>query len=231
MARRRKPPEHVNHERWLVSYADFITLLFAFFTTLYAISTVDQRKAGKLQYAMMTAFNVQVFSSDQPAPGSKPTPAIVPPIRVLETDLRQLGDGDLAGKFSVRRNGDELVISLPEANFFASGSDDVRREALAVLDVLAERIKQYDDSVEVAVEGHTDNLPLKTRGRTNWDLSVARATAVVRYMLEKHDFDPAHLSAAGYAEFRPVADNDTPEGRAKNRRVDIVVKPRAPQKA
>ena len=224
MRRRRKKEEQTSHERWLVSYADFITLLFAFFTTLYAISTVDQQKAGRLQYAMMTAFNVALFTSDRPVDAGAPNPTVTDPIRVLEGALEGLGRGELEGKFTMRRSGEELVISLPEANFFASGRDEVRGEALRVLDRLARELKI--DGVELAVEGHTDDVPLKDGRRTNWDLSVARATSVVRYLLERHEFDPARLSAAGYAEYRPVADNSTADGRAKNRRVDIVVKPR-----
>src|SRR5215470_14587637 len=154
MARKKKHPEHVNHERWLVSYADFITLLFAFFTTLYAISTVDQKKAGKLQYAMMTAFQLDFFPN-KVAVGSEAPSSIVPSMfetpgaavpapseskaeraarrkaamSALNTKLDQLvKDTDLGTKVKIRHERGATVVSLDETGFFSSGSADIQRE-------------------------------------------------------------------------------------------------------
>jgi chemotaxis protein MotB len=241
--RKRKHPEHVNHERWLVSYADFITLLFAFFTTLYAISTVDQQKVGKLVYSMRTAFNLEFFPSDHGVTGypqSNPQPVMQTQASPasdqgggdsreryakLARELEQLAKlPQLAGGIEVRVEKRGIVISLTEAAFFGSGKADVRDSALSALGTVADKL--HGQGLEVVIEGHTDNAPVRGgRYASNWELSAARATAVVGVFLDKHGHDAHRLTAAGYAEHRPVADNSTPEGRARNRRVDIVVRP------
>jgi chemotaxis protein MotB len=251
MARRkRKHPEHVNHERWLVSYADFITLLFAFFTTLYAISTVDQRKAGKLMYSMRTAFNMEFFKG-VPGTGSTSLVTIVETLaNALPADKsavagpgegqggpgkdrmaalsRKLGelsvDPMLRGKIQIRMEARGLVVSLAEAGFFASGSAGVRADAVEPLLALA---RTFDDQgFRVTVEGHTDNVPVRNgKFSSNWELSTARASTVIALLIEKGGIPPTRLSAAGYGEFKPVGPNDSDEGRARNRRVDIVISP------
>jgi chemotaxis protein MotB len=251
MARKKKPEEHVNHERWLVSYADFITLLFAFFTTLYAISTVDKTKAGKLVYSMRTAFNVEIFASpeEQLAYQGVGAPAVTldgPPgigseggekshagdpnseedeesFGSLAKDLKgMVDDPKLKGKVSVKMEDRGMVISLAEAGFFDSGKAGMDAEAKAALDKIVTRLTK--EKFGLIVEGHTDNKPV--RGGTfhsNWELSTARATSVVQYAVEQHKISPSRMSAAGYGEYRPTADNTTDDGRKKNRRVDIVV--------
>ncbi len=246
MARKKKHPEHVNHERWLVSYADFITLLFAFFTTLYAISTVDQKKAGKLQFSMRTAFNVDFFKTDGPPPpgglmtvvegllsgsGKKPAASVVPkggkkPIDGVAQRLAALAEHPaLRGRFQVRMEARGLVVSLAEAGFFESGSASIKEDALGTVTDLAKILSE--SGMAVTIEGHTDNVPMR-RGRyaTNWELSTARATAVVAFFIEQ-GLAPELLSAAGYGEYRPVSPNDTPEGRTRNRRVDVVIQPQS----
>jgi chemotaxis protein MotB len=253
LARRRRIPEHANHERWLVSYADFITLLFAFFTTLYAISNVDTKKAGKLASSMRSALNAEAVA----ATSAKPTPARSGPPTVVElplsgaaphvgimgmeefqqnqariseiaTQLRGLTEiPQLKGRVQVRVEPKGVVVSLAEAGFFQSGSAELRPGGKAALDLVAERLPRRD--LDVTVEGHTDNVPVRnTRYSSNWELSTARATFVVALLFEQHGFDPAHLAAAGHAEFHPLSSNDTAEGRAHNRRVDIVVRPTPP---
>jgi len=263
MARKKKHPEHVNHERWLVSYADFITLLFAFFTTLYAISTVDQKKAGKLMYSMRTAFNLDFFTG-VPSPGSQffsimenmaPTGQVSAARPVaqssandaggkgagqgagkgagqgsdrLQTLAKKLGelsvDPRLRGKVQIRMEGRGLVISLAEAGFFPSGSATMRPDSVEPLLALAETFQ--DPGFRITVEGHTDNVPVRNaKFNSNWELSTARASTVVALLIDKAAIAPTRLSAAGYGEFKPVAPNDTAEGRAKNRRVDVVISP------
>src|SRR5215470_9724039 len=249
MARRkRKRPEHVNHERWLVSYADFITLLFAFFTTLYAISTVDQRKAGKLMYSMRTAFNMDFFKGvpgtassslvtilasiapppekqKEEGPEEKPAGQGSDRMSALSRKLGELSvDPMLRGKIQIRMEARGLVVSLAEAGFFASGSAGVRTDAVEPLLALG---RTFDDpSFRVTVEGHTDNVPVKNaKFGSNWELSTARASTVIALLIEKGGISPTRLSAAGYGEFKPVAPNDSDDGRARNRRVDIVISP------
>ena len=258
MTRRRKRSRaHSNHERWLVSYADFITLLFAFFVVLYASSQVDKRKVGKLSLAIQVAFQeLGVFpasttqiplDTNEPMPFSK-VQAIEnvkhnaaigriasPPEDSLaasseETDLttlqNQLSEAlhhEIAlHEVTLHRETDGLVISLQEFGFFDSGSATIKPESLAALDRIASilAIRTYN----LRIEGHTDNIPIHTaRIVSNWELSTARATELVRLLIIRHRIAPERLSAAGYAQYHPVASNLTAQGRAQNRRVDIVI--------
>jgi chemotaxis protein MotB len=244
--KRRGHGEHVSHERWLVSYADFITLLFAFFTTMYAISTVDQKKAGRLMYSMRSAFNLDLLSGilAPPAPQRSVVPAVVPspesppspPMPVTPSPRAQVlgrleqrllalgGDPRLSGKMQVRQEKRGLVVSLAEAGFFDSGSAAVRADAVAALARVAEEF--VAEPVKISVEGHSDNLPVRGgRYASNWELSTARATAVIEFLILSAHIPADRLSAAGYGEHKPIASNDTVEGRARNRRVDIVLDP------
>ncbi len=269
MARKKKPPEHANHERWLVSYADFITLLFAFFTTLYAISTVDAAKMGKMVTSMRASFDNSLFESGSPTLaisqgsdrlGGAPTPhdltqqiRVPREMRLRDSVMTKLKDlkGDfvakrdsasnkkslgtlkreiesvvgveaLKKKVQTRLDARGLVVSLGEIGFFDSGSDEIKPEGKALLDAIATSLVSLEN--QIRVEGHTDNVPIRTsRFPSNWELSTARATTIVAYLIDNFGLHPDQMSAAGYAEFRPVAGNDSPEGRARNRRVDIVV--------
>jgi chemotaxis protein MotB len=242
-----KHPEHVNHERWLVSYADFITLLFAFFVVLFASSQTDKKKQVKLAAAMQIAFtplgSFEAHSkippltdiSGAPVPDDTVPAALTPPLPTSsrietpeETEKRlkkflaeQVAAGHIApGSITMRITPDGLVISLHEAGFFPSGSAEVRASSIATLSLLAATLPGNP----LRVEGHTDNVPIHTtQFATNWELSTTRATAIARILLEHGSINPANLSAAGYAEFHPVASNDTEEGRTQNRRVDIIL--------
>jgi chemotaxis protein MotB len=137
-----------------------------------------------------------------------------------------ISDPALSGRAQVHVEERGVVVSLTEAGFFESGSAELRAGALAGLDVLGSRLAKREDPIDIIVEGHTDNVTIRNaRYRSNWELSTARATFVVANLVEKHKIDPARLTAAGYAEHRPVASNSTVEGRARNRRVDIVLRP------
>jgi chemotaxis protein MotB len=244
--KKNKHPEHVNHERWLVSYADFITLLFAFFVVLFASSQTDKKKQVKLAAAMQVAFtplgSFEAHSKTPPltdissAALSDATPAaLTPPLPSTssletpeETEKRlkkflaeQVAAGHIApGSITMRITPDGLVISLHEAGFFPSGSAEVRASSVAILSLLAATLPKNP----LRVEGHTDNIPIhNAQFATNWELSTTRATAIARILLEHGSIDPVNLSAAGYAEFHPVASNDTEEGRTQNRRVDIIL--------
>jgi chemotaxis protein MotB len=243
---KKKHPEHVNHERWLVSYADFITLLFAFFVVLFASSQTDKNKQIKLADAMQSAFTpLGTFESHSKTPPlteassaaiSDATPAaLTPPLPSTsrletpeETEKRltkflaeQIAAGRIRpGSITMRITPDGLVISLHEAGFFPSGSAEVRTTSIPVLSLLAATLP----AGPLRVEGHTDNVPIHTaQFATNWELSTARATAIARLLLDHGPIDPVNLSAAGYAEFHPVASNAIEEGRTQNRRVDIVL--------
>ena len=238
---KKKHPEHVNHERWLVSYADFITLLFAFFVVLFASGQSDKRKQVQLARAMQTAFaHNGIFDphsktpplsdaaassiNGEPAPLALPVPTAlaeaterrIEQVIRQQVEHRQLG----AGVVSVHASVDGLVVSLREAGFFASGSAEVRPESLEVLNAVAAALPHGP----MRVEGHTDNVPIhNAQFATNWELSTARAASITRLLIASNNADPHQISAAGYAEFKPKASNETEAGRTANRRVDIVL--------
>ncbi|HEX9080563.1 MAG TPA: OmpA family protein [Desulfuromonadaceae bacterium] len=253
MALKKEPEKHANHERWLVSYADFITLLFAVFTTLYAMSQTDKKKVEEIMQSLQQSFGmvtagapspkVNVIQSKQIAvvPTIKPEISVMPASaragvtgrgkgRAEEKDFRQIKSSIEAylvkqgaqGKVALGITRRGLVVSLKEAGFFDSGSAQIKPSAYDLLNTIAEAMTQYSNPLRV--EGHTDNIPISTSlFPSNWELSAARATNVLKYLLKYYDTEPEKISATGYGEFRPVADNATAEGRAKNRRVDLVM--------
>jgi chemotaxis protein MotB len=241
---RKKKHEHVNHERWLVSYADFITLLFAFFVVLFSSGQANKAKQSALSAAMQSAFTpMGIFEAHSKTPPltdnhSAPPVAVpaamplpLPSVRTESTEetekqlnrmlAQQIAAGHIPpGSVTMRITPDGLVISLHEIGFFPSGSADIRPASIPMLASLAAALP----SGPLRIEGHTDNVPIhNAQFASNWELSTARATAIARLLLEHGHIDPANLSAAGYAEFHPVASNDTAEGRAQNRRVDIIL--------
>ena len=223
--RRRHQPSNASHERWLVSYADFITLLFAFFTTMYAISTVDARKLSSMVDSMQTAFDSQ--GVPRPAVSTNPkAAAAATPLstadreRALARLLRERLD-TAAVDVEIDRRG--IIVSMREAGSFPTGSADLSDVARQVLTKLAETVG-HDSAMKLRVEGHTDDVPIQTgRFASNWELSTARATSVVTYLVQQVGLAPARLSAAGYGEFHPRVANATGADRARNRRVDIVI--------
>jgi len=221
-------------DRWLVSYADFITLLFAFFVVLYSAAQLDKRRAGKLVTAIQTAFEQRGSLPPKPADVGGLATVGVPsnlPLGNTEDDELRLLRGQIesalaeeiaSGDVAVRNTGDGLVISLREVGFFDSGSDEIKASSANAFARLTAVLQQGNS--DIRIEGHTDNIPIhNTRFSSNWDLSAARATATVRLLIQKYGFAPERLGASGYAEYRPAATNGTPDGRAMNRRVDIVI--------
>jgi chemotaxis protein MotB len=242
---RRRP----GHDRWLVSYADFITLLFAFFVVLYSASKADQKKQVQVSNSIDSAFrSLGIFGGAKPLQGSAngasgvETPALPvnivmgedvrSPARVqddlgkIRREMEQLLSNQVAQHtVSIQMGRDGLIISLREAGFFDSGSATPKPATIATLHQIATALGSTPYNLRI--EGHTDNIPIHTAEfDSNWELSSARATHIARIFLDLNAMPPARISAAGYAEFHPVAGNDTPEGRAQNRRVDLVVLPR-----
>lgn len=250
MARKKKHEEHENHERWLVSYADFITLLFAFFTTMYAVSNVDAQKMGRMVLSMQAAFESTVFPPGSRQLSLAPPSAVGGEAAMLYDSVRPLdplkaasaglpGKQDsitrvkaqlesmivkhnLAGRVRLVLDRRGLIIRLAEVGFYDSGSPVMRPESLAIIDTLADQLAPLSNAIRI--EGHTDNVPINTaRYRSNWELSTARATNIVLYLQDRHKIDPERLSASGYGEYRPLVSNDTTENRRLNRRVDIIL--------
>jgi len=229
---KKKHAEHVNHERWLVSYADFITLLFAFFVVMFAVSKSDSDKVGRFSESFQEAIGIELGGGRGVLGGEKKV-EILPktqlraakgdPLGRLERSIAEEAKkrSELSGLKVVRR-GNELVLRLDAAVLFASGDDDFASDAEPVLEAVSQLVR--GKSVHMRVEGHTDDRPIASaRYRSNWDLSSARAASVVVSLADRHGFDAARISAGGFAEFQPIADNATDAGRAQNRRVDFVV--------
>jgi chemotaxis protein MotB len=230
-----------------VSYADFITLLFAFFVVMFAVSQVDSQKVGRFVESVNVAFEYKgVFPTSSAHPirgedaagGGINKPKLVPQkIKLMDpaggglsrrgAELKHsveqmLSGSSFAGKVKVRQDHRGVTVSLSEAGFFDSGSALVRPDSIPTLQAISEMLQST--ALPILVEGHTDNTPIHTaQYPSNWELSTSRATSIVSYLIETMKYEPTRLSAAGYGEYRPVADNGTIEGRAQNRRVDIVV--------
>lgn len=221
MPRKLRTEEPENGDRWVVSYADFITLLFAFFTTMYAISHVDLGKLEQFSGSMKSAFKGGTIGTVDMTVIEGIKPANYDDIR-LEGEIRErLTKFDIIESVSVTHNERGVVISFEDSVLFDSGLAQVRSDARPLLAMIAMLIR--DRSNLIVIEGHTDNIPIRTgRYPSNWELSTARATAVLVHLINSHGLNPERFSAAGYGEFRPVAANATPAGRAKNRRVDIL---------
>lgn len=221
MSRRGRVGEHENADRWVVSYADFITLLFAFFTVMYAISRVDSAKLGQFVGSTRAAFGPRAAEKAKPViEGIAP---VFPAAEQVRRDaVRMIEMSGASGVVSVRPDDRGLVLSLGEHVLFEAGRAQVKESASGALAAVAAILRK--SGCRAVVEGHTDSLPISNaRFSSNWELSTARATSVLSLLLERHGVLPERLSAAGYAEFRPIASNATPEGRARNRRVDVVL--------
>lgn len=261
MARKKEPEKHANHERWLVSYGDFITLLFAVFVTLYAMSQTDKKKVEEVMQSLRESFGYSTMAAAgqkgvldakdlRQIPSIKPEMAVIPMNRQMppagprhggmekgkakgqaqEKDFKEIQSAIEAylikhgahNKVSIGITSRGLVVSLKEAGFFDSGSATIKASGYQILNTIIEAMTQYSNPLRI--EGHTDNVPISSsQFPSNWELSTSRATNVLRYILKNHDVDPATISATGYGEFRPTSENGTSEGRARNRRVDIVL--------
>jgi len=242
---------HANHDRWLVSYADFITLLFAFFVVLYASAEVDRHRMNQLAVAIQAGFQqMGVFTNASkqpivPAPTAAAEMTSGAPDELTEPEMRRLRreneekertrtrlESELQKRqipsnyVSVREGPDGVIVSLREVGFFDIGSARIRTQAAPVFHEVATLIAEQHRPLRV--EGHTDDVPIHNAlFNSNWELSTARATEVIRLLVTQYGFNPEDLSAVGYAEFHPIASNETAEGRSSNRRVDIVVLTRA----
>ena len=253
MARRKKHPEHENHERWLISYADFITLLFAFFVVMFASSQTDKHKAQQVSDSVAKAMengaakalvheilggtvdNTGKGSAMMKGPGGSQkitTPRQeIPPDKVAITELmpsmeylsKSLAQEIKDHKVDLKLESRGLVVSLRQAAFFPSGGDEIAGAGTS------ESMKKIADVVkglsnQVVLEGHTDSIPIHNdRFHSNMELSAARAVAILNLLTGKYAIPLNRFHIAGYGDTVPIDSNDTPEGRAHNRRVDLVI--------
>ena len=249
ISRRRHSPTPENHDRWLISYADFITLLFAFFVVMFASSQNDKSKAQQMSDSIKNALGKdritlvvagilggapgmkQQGNAQRKGPGGTvPTAAekaevaariaeLIPSLQMLRAQLKGEIDG---GMLQVSMEPRGLVVSLRQAAFFPPGQDTIDVGTYATIQKLANVILAVPNKVRL--EGHTDAVPIhNARYRSNWELSAARSVTMLDLLTSRYSVPESRLSVGGYAETIPISSNATPEGRAQNRRVDIVI--------
>lgn len=226
---KKKPEGHVNHERWMVSYADFVTLLFAVFVVLFASAQQNQDSPRQIADAVTHALKegsireaIRMLREDRnaPAAAAKPNPADLR--GSLEALNQQLSEEIQDGKLDVRLDSRGLIVSLRQAAFFPSGTATVDPQTYPIIDKLAVVLSRMPNSVRL--EGHTDAIPISnSQFASNWELSAARSIAMLELFVTRNHIDRNRFSIAGFAETVPVASNDDPEGRKKNRRVDVII--------
>ncbi len=221
-------PAHPD-ERWLVSYADFITLLFALFVLLYALSNSSKAKeAAGMNSVAKAVGNRPTYGDGGMRPGMSQSPARhlapTPQLAAAKAEVAAAVQKYQNSGLSMTIDSRGLVISLSAAKFFASGEDEITPSQLPVLDAVVKTMSALPNSFQI--DGYTDSMPITNgRFRDNWDLSASRASSVLRYMLSHSSISPEHLAIAGYGPYHAVGDNSSDDGRALNRRVEIIVKP------
>lgn len=246
MAKKKKHEEHENLERWLVSYADFMTLLFATFVVLYALSQINVNEFKKVEESLKRAFSTQslfdgqqgIMNQGKSLMDSAGADSMIDSLLMefispryeqesYEQIKKEIDDmtksGELKG-ISANIEDKGLVITITDkAIMFASGTANLTKDAEKAIDTVGKLIVQKFAMHPIRVEGHTDNIPMKGKYPSNWELSSARASVIVRYLIKRFQILPDLMSAVGYAETRPVAQGNDAASLAKNRRVEIVV--------
>jgi chemotaxis protein MotB len=247
MAKKKKHPEHVNLERYLISYADFITLLFATFVVLYALSQVDIKDFKALEDSMKQAFaapslmqgadGVMQNSSDSLFDTSQADSMIAPLMmeymsqKYEEESMQEIEKsidaatkaGELDG-IEAQKTDKGLIIRFKDDCLFKSGSAVLTPQAKIKLDKIGAVVAKKFVLHNIRVEGHTDSQPLKSaQYPSNWELSAARASSIIRYFITRFGFMPSLFTAVGFADTRPIADNNSPSNMAKNRRVELLI--------
>lgn len=251
MSKRKKHHEEHIDESWLIPYADLLTLLLALFIVLFASSSIDAKKFSEIATAFNEAFKGSTSLFEQPSqvpppePKSsklpEPAPQKTPEQEQKDKEQQQkdqketeemeklkrsfeqyINENNLNEQIQTELLADGLKVTIRDVAFFKSGSADVLPESKKIAAAMSTVLAQA--SREVVVSGHTDNLPINKNGfDSNWDLSAKRAINFMKILLENNKLDPAKFSAVGYGEYRPVDKNDTQEGRAKNRRVELMI--------
>ena len=220
----RKHTEHENADRWLLTYADLITLLLGLFVILYAMSKIDAGKYSEVASALNGVFGApHGILTGNPTLLENPSNALQAERQKISDDIRaalRLDERPLPVTITENERG--VTVHIMEELLFASGSADLKQTSLVTLDTLALVLRTLTN--DLRVEGHTDNVPINTvQFPSNWHLSVARALTVAYYLIQRHGLLQERVSVVGYSEFQPLAPNDNIDNRSRNRRVDIVI--------
>lgn len=232
MRKKKHIEEHENAERWLLTYADLITLLLAFFIMMYTFSKQDGQKYQEVSAHLKTIFagGTGIAHKGSVSAATVPLDLISAESaksneikKQIEQEIKTMANANgLKDNLSVFSDERGIVIRIMDKAFFDEGKADLKDSAKKALDKIIPVVKQINNHVRV--EGHTDNVPINTNGfKSNWELSVRRATEVVRHLIERGGVPPQRISATGYAEYRPIVNNDTAMNRALNRRIEIIV--------
>ena len=230
MRKKKREDEHENLERWLITYADLITLLLAFFIMMYVFSKQDAQKYDEVVGHLKTIFTGGGGISGQGKDAGlvfelpiKTVQGFAEVQRKLESEIRSMAHAESVKKdVSIFSDERGIVIRILDKAFFEEGKADLQERSKSTLNKIGNVL--IETANQIRIEGHTDNVPISNHEfKSNWELSAARATEVVRYLVESFGFPPDRISAAGYAEYRPVADNNSAEHRALNRRIEIVI--------
>lgn len=224
--KRKKIEDHENHERWLLTYADLITLLLAFFIVMYSMSQIDSKRFGKMTEALSGILKghesiLENLSEKDLTKGHGLLKLgnLRSIQKFIEEKFGELGKLNEVNTEITERG---LVVHIMESALFQEGSAKLEPKAMEILNVMNDQLSQIPNHVRI--EGHTDDRKIETvKYPSNWELSTARATSVVRYFIDNFNMSPDKVSALGYGEFRPVRPNNSIENRARNRRVDIVI--------
>lgn len=225
MARRKKKGDDINTNGWMDTYADTITLLLTFFILLYSISAVDSEKLKELAEALQSSLT------------GKQSVKELESLDDIKVDIEKESNKyeDLAKKLNeiidknsltevikIREEDRGIVLQVDESILFDPGKAEIKESSFDILDTISKIIEETDN--DIIAEGHTDNVPINNeKYKSNWELSTDRALNIVKYFIENKKINPVRLSVKGYGEYNPIAPNDTPENRSKNRRVDILV--------
>jgi chemotaxis protein MotB len=229
MARKKKREESPNHDRWLVSYADFMTLLFAFFVVMYSISSVNEGKFRVVSQSIVEALNPMISMS---ASTLRSTPdyhggppnslSISIDMKVYKKLTEAIKAIDTTGRVKVTQGERGVTITITDTILFETGQARLLPEAQDTLVRVASVLKDFPH--QLRIEGHTDNVPIHTTEfPSNWELSSARALNITRFLTDGGYLHSDRLAASGFGEFHPVVSNDSLEGRSQNRRVEVVI--------
>lgn len=229
MARKRAEEHKAGAPEWMSTYGDMVTLLLCFFVLLFSFSTLDVQKFKAIVQSMSGSLGVMdsgMTVSMEPLvnsfPADSPTEEIEEFNKLYEEISQYVKENNLEASITLQLDERGLLVRFLDNVFFDPGKADLKPGAREIITKVAEILKTNDKNVRI--EGHTDNVPINTyRFPSNWELSTTRAVNVVKFLIEENGIEAKRLSASGYADQHPVDDNSTPEGRQKNRRVDMVI--------